>query len=83
MSWSFPGKHSVFVVVWIVSGSFWSHSTQFQNHLKDSVDILYVDPSAGDQDMTLLATIEPNELYPVPIDKTQSHDYYIRRSGYG
>ena len=56
---------------------------QFKNHLKTAVDILYADPSAETFSMEPLATIQPNELYSIPIDKAQSYDYYIRRNGLG
>ena len=56
---------------------------QFKNHLKDAVDILYANPSAEKFSMQPLTTIQPNELYSIPIDKAQSYDYYIRRSGFG
>lgn len=56
---------------------------QFKNHLKTAVDILYANPSAETFSMEPLATIQPNELYSIPIDKAQSYDYYIRRNGFG
>jgi hypothetical protein len=56
---------------------------QFKNHLKTAVDILYANPSAETFGMQPLATIQPDELYSIPIDKAQSYDYYIRRNGLG
>lgn len=53
------------------------------NHLQHAVEVLYMDPSSPEYDMKVLTTIEPNQLYPVPIDKTQSYDYFIRRAGFG
>ena len=58
-------------------------SLQFKNHLKTAVDILYANPSAETFSMQPLATIQPNELYSIPIDKAQSFDYYIRRNDLG
>ena len=53
------------------------------NHLQHAVEVLYMDSSLAVYDMKFLTTIEPNQLYPVPIDKTQLYDYYIRRAGFG
>ena len=55
---------------------------QFHNHLKSDVDLLISQPGQSSPTKTL-AVLSPDEVYHVPVDFVDNHDFYVRPANFG
>ena len=67
-----PETHSLFLSIFPPPPS----PTQFQNHLQINVDILAAPEMSRDK-RSKVATVPADESFPVPIEMSQQHVFYV------